>query len=173
MFKDLSEFFEIKPKQLPILGKVYDFPGAISGKTGVLLHAMTAQVEAAKAAIDAGGDPDMLDTTILDDVGEEALRRELFGDAEQQMIDDGVPQPYIEHALKTLTVWHQFGEAVARAVWEDVDGGPKVKLPTDHRPKSRKGSPASASTTRRRASTKPTNRSKAPSPGPESSNTGD
>ena len=29
-FKDLSDFFEIAPKRLPIRGKTYEFPGSIS-----------------------------------------------------------------------------------------------------------------------------------------------
>ena len=48
-FKDLDEFFVIKPIRLPIRGKVYEFPGSVSGRTGLLLHRMTEQVEQLKA----------------------------------------------------------------------------------------------------------------------------
>lgn len=150
-FKDLDDFFKIKPIRLPIRGKKYAFPGSVSGRTGLLLHRMTEMAEAVKHAQETGEAPD-LDAAALDDAGEINLRREVLGDTEQLLLDDDIPAVYIDHVFKTLIVWHQFGEEVAQQVWEDVPGAPKA--PTDRKPP--KGTSASATGTRKQASTRST-----------------
>lgn len=166
-FKDLDSFFKIQDIVLPIKGKKYRFPGSVSGRTGLLLHRMTEMAEAVKAGKDA---PD-LGQQILDDTEELSLRTEILGDAERVMIDDGLPAVFIDHVFHTLIVHHQFGENVARAVWEDVPGAPKA--PQDRKAKSRKATSGGASTTKRRDSTTTTSASAPALPGPESSNSGD
>lgn len=165
-FKDLDSFFKIQPIRLPIRGKTYAFPGSVSGRTGLLLHRMTEMAEKVKAGKDS---PD-LGQQILDDSEELDLRKEILGDTEREMIDDGLPSAFIDHVFHTLIVHHQFGENVAKAVWEDVPGAPKA--PQDRKAKSRKGTSGAASTTKQRASTSGTSESALASPGPESSSSG-
>lgn len=165
-FKDLDSFFRIQPIRLPIRGKMYAFPGSVSGRTGLLLHRMTEMAERVKAGKDA---PD-LGQQILDDSEELDLRTEILGDTEREMIDDGLPSVFVDHVFHTLIVWHQFGEEVAKAVWEDVPGAPKA--PQDRKAKSRKATSGTATTTRKRASTSGTSGSVPASPGPGSSNSG-
>jgi hypothetical protein len=165
-FKDLDEFFKIQPIRLPIRGKTYAFPGSVSGRTGLLLHRMTEMAERVKD----GKEAPELGQQILDDSEELDLRTEILGDGEKAMLDDGLPAVFIDHVFHTLIVWHQFGENVAKAVWEDVPNGPKA--PQDRRAKSRRGTSAGATTTRRRASTTGTNGSAPASSGDESSSSG-
>lgn len=167
-FKDLDEFFVIKPIRLPIRGKVYEFPGSVSGRTGLLLHRMTEQVEQLKAGAKFDEDAQQ---EILDDAAETNLRAEILGDTEREMIDDNIPSLYIDHVFKTLITWHQFGEDIAKAVWEDVPGAPKA--PEDRKAKRPRGTSGKASTTRKRASTSPTSASAKVSPGDSSSTSGD
>lgn len=171
-FKDLDEFFAIQPIRLPIKGKTYSFPGSVSGRTGLLLHRMTEMAEEVKRASDAGEEPDFGEQ-VLDDAGETDLLKEVLGDAHQEMLDDGLPHAYIDHAFKTLIVHHQFGAEVAEQVWLDVPGAPKE--PEDRKPKARKATSASATTTKRQGSTKSTSseKSAAATAGGESSPTGD
>lgn len=165
-FKDLDEFFKIKPIQLPIRGKVYKFPGSVSGRTGLLLHRMTEMAE----RVMAGKEPSGMEQELLDDGEELNLRAEVFGSTEQEMIDDGLPSVFIDHVFKTLIVYHQYGEDVAMAVWEDVPGAPKA--PRDRKAKSRKATSGGASTTKKRASTSGTSESATGSPGADSSSIG-
>lgn len=166
-FKDLDEFFKIQPIRLPIRGKTYEFPGSVSGRTGLLLHRMTEMAEQVRN----GQTPEAPDQQVLDDAGEVKLREEIFGAAEREMIDDGLPSAFIDHVFHTLIVWHQFGEDVAKAVWEDVPGAPKA--PQDRKAKSRKGTSGGASTTQRQGSTKTTSGSAPASRGDASSSSGD
>lgn len=156
-FKELDERVFLKPKRLPIRGKMYDFPGSVSARTGALFHRMTVAAERVKAA-KAGDVPDLddlqLDAELLNDSEEKDLRAEVLGDAEAELIKDGIPNEIVSHVLKTLICWHQFGQEVAEVVWEDNPDRPKA--PQDRKPRSRSGTKASASSTRGRASTTPT-----------------
>lgn len=166
-FKDLGTFFKIKPLKLPIRGKTYSFPGSVSGRTGLLLHRMTEMAERAKA----GKEDFDYDEEILDDAAEVDLRTEIMGDTERKMIDDGIPAAYIEHAFRTLVVWHQFGEDVAKSIWEDVPGAPKA--PADRKAKASKATSGKATTTKKPDFTRVTSGSaKKASAGDESSNSG-
>ena len=165
-FKDLDSFFKIQPIRLPIRGKTYSFPGSVSGRTGLLLHRMTEMAEDAKS----GAKPEVLGQEVLDDAAEIDLRAEVLGDTSAEMIADGLPSAFIEHAFHTLIVWHQFGEEVAKAVWLDVPGAPKA--PADRKAKSRKATSGKASTTRKQASTTPISESAQVSPGDASSSSG-
>jgi hypothetical protein len=168
-FKDLDQLFKIQPIKLPIKGKVYEFPGSVSGRTGLLLHRMT---EAVASMQDGRPLPEVDDgAEILDDAEEVNLRAEVLGTTERQMIDDGLPKAFIDHVFKTLITWHQFGEDVAKAVWEDVPGAPKA--PKDRKPKSRPATSGKASTTKRQGSTTRTSASTKAPRGDGSSSTGD
>lgn len=168
-FKELDESLFTRPKVLPFRGKRYAFPGSVSARTGLLLHRMSIvaeYVEEAKRAEAEGREapatPD-LDEQVLDDDEQRDLRAEILGEAQWDLIDDDVPETVVDHMLRTLICWHQFGEQVAQAVWEDVPGAPKA--PRDRKRSSRKGSSASGSSTRKRASTRSTRGSTASSPG--------
>lgn len=168
-FKDLDQIFKIQPLRLPIRGTVYEFPGSVSGRTGLLLHRMT---EAVAAMQDGQPVPEYDEQDeILDDDEELNLRKEVLGATEAQMVNDGLPKAFIEHVFKTLITWHQFGEEVAKAVWEDVPGAPKA--PRDRKPKSRPATSGKASTTKKQGSTTPTSASTKAPRGGDSSNTGD
>lgn len=163
MWKDLDDFFEITPKRLPIRGKVYEFPGAIPADVGLLLHRIETLTAEAVQAAPEGEAPDLA-ATVADDADEDRLKTAILGEhGEQQLIDDGLPQPYIDHVFKTLVVWHLYGDAVARAAWESAGPKGQAKQPQDHK--------AGASGTRK-ASRGGTAKSRRARRGPTSSATG-
>lgn len=163
-WQDLDEFFEITPIRLPIRGKLYEFPGAVPADIGLLLHRMDTIARDVVGKAESGEEPPDMDATLLDDVDEDKLKGAIFGEhGEQQLVEAGLPQPYIDHVFKTLVVWHLYGEAVARAAWESA--GPKGLA---KRPQDRK---AAASGTRK-GSRAGTTRARKARRGPTSSATG-
>jgi hypothetical protein len=156
-FRDLDEFLIDEPIRLPIRGKTYEFPGSIPARTGLLLQRLGAAAEKASASIKAGtANATELAAEVFSDSEETDLRAEMMGDTEQQMADDGLTTAHTTHVFRTLMVWHMAGEEAAMKAWEAV--GPQ---PAPNRA-ARRASKASATTTRRPASTSGTS---TPTPG--------
>jgi hypothetical protein len=148
-FRDLDEFLIDEPIRLPIRGKTYSFPGSIPARTGLLLQRLGVAAEKAKQDIKAGAaDPTALAAEVFSDSEETDLRGEIMGATEQEMADDGLTTAHTTHVFRTLMVWHMAGEDAAMKAWEAV--GPQ---PAPNRAARRAASKASATTTKRPAST--------------------
>lgn len=151
-FRDLTEFLLTKPIELPVGGKMYRFPGTVSGRTSLLLRAMQEQALAAAQAEKAGKKVD-LDADVLDDLGEVNLRAELMTldghDVEREMAADGCDGAQIRHVFTVLTIWHMQGPEAAEQAWEQL----AVDPPKPNRAARRQASSAAASGTRKPAST--------------------
>lgn len=153
-------------KELPIGGKKYQFPGTISARTGLLLHRMLQQAAAARDSLESGESVD-LNVDLFEGLpeGEDDVRSELLGDAEFELIEDGVPLAVVDHVFSTLMFWHINGPEAAEQIWAAVPGtvvqGEVVtpKAPQDRRGKSPRGTSVSATSTQRRASSTRTARS--------------
>ncbi len=163
-FRDLDEFLTVEPIELPIGGKVYEFPGEVSARAGLLLQRIGSMVLTVAATegdpAAAGAALSERDRELLSDGEEMDLRAELFGDAEADMIADGLTSAQIRHVFMTLVVWHAFSEDAAVAVWEGKAASPEPANRAERRAsKATTGrSGAGASTTKRRASTSGTSR---------------
>ena len=132
-FRDLDDFLVVKPIDLPIRGKVYHFPGAISAASGLRLERFTALTRAQSEGEDV--DPDEL-VLIGDDA--DALEAEMFGDTKAEMIADGLTTAHVAAVFDTLMAYHATGSlAVAESVWEDHAG----ESPAPNRATRRKRSP--------------------------------
>jgi hypothetical protein len=105
---------------LPIHGKPYTFPMALSIERGLQFHRMREEgrrmVEAAKNNETYEPDEDL--TRIVDELDGVELYLDLIGaDQLAQMKDDGVDYPTMLHVGTTLYAWYVAGDAVARRVW--------------------------------------------------------
>lgn len=117
-FRDLDDFMVVKTIDLPMRGKVYSFPGAISAASGLRLERFTALTQ-----LDHEGgevDPDEL-VLVGDDA--DALEAEMFGDTKAEMIADGLTTAHVSAVFDTLMAFHATGSLeVAERVWEDHVG---------------------------------------------------
>lgn len=147
-FRDLDEFLVTAPIELPIRGKSYQFPGAISGRAGLLIRRLAEVADEARQARDEGR---VVDETaqVLSEDDEVDLRAELLGDGEREMVDDGLSTAHIAHVFQTLMVWHLAGPEAAEQAWERM----AVDPPKPNRQERRSASAGSATSTRQRAST--------------------
>ena len=148
-FRDLSEFMaEAEPIRLPIGGKVYEFPGAVSGRTGLLLTtALDATMAARQAAPDDDGkpvDPELVE--LLTDEQEASVHDELFAGVDRELVRDGHDSRVIRHVFLTLVTWHTAGEEAAVRAWESLAGKAE---PNRAERRRRSGSSAAARTTRK------------------------
>jgi len=124
-FRDLDDFLVVQPIDLPIRGKVYHFPGAISAASGLRLERFTALTRLQGEGGDA--DPDEL---LL--IGEDAdtLEAEMFGGVKAEMIADGLTTAHISAVFDTLMAYHATGSLeVAERVWEDHAGESPAPAP--------------------------------------------
>lgn len=151
-FRDLDEFLVVEPLVLPIRGKDYSFPGEISARTWLLLQTVAEKAQQARSAEDGGS---LDDVAIPDDV-EQGLKAELLGDAEQEMIDDGLTSAHLKAVMMTLIAFHLQGREAAEAVWEAQGEAPapnreerrhKATSPSTRSRGSRAGSTARKQTT--------------------------
>lgn len=115
-FRDLDEFLAVEPKVLPIRGKDYTFPPSISARSWLVLQDFAEKAQRASKATADGEEVDLDDVVIPDDV-EDSLKEELLGDAEQEMIDDGLTSDHVRAVFMTLTAWHLQGREAAEMVW--------------------------------------------------------
>lgn len=135
-FEDLNDFLVVKPKTLPVGGKLYEFPGAVSGEVWLQMQALSEQLQRAQRAAAQGKDYDP-DAQALSDVDETAMRKEVLADGEAEMIADGLNSTQIGTVFQTLIFWHLSGEETAERVWRA--GG---EVPTPNRAARRKKTPA-------------------------------
>jgi hypothetical protein len=109
-FRDLAEFLSVEPLRLPVRGKVYEFPGEVSARTGLRLERLWAQLQ----TLAAGG---ALEADILSDEEQAELEHELFGKAESEMVTDGCTMTELSVVRNTLLVYYLRGEESAEAFW--------------------------------------------------------
>jgi len=142
-FADLADFFD-PSLRLPIRGKTYVVPPlpAAAGLRFQALHNI-AMARAARQPL-SERDLALLD---LDDEAEADLQRTALGGAWQEMVDDGLDWPTIQHAGTTAYVHWTQGRARAEEFWASPGKAPAPALS----PPST--TTAGASTTRAPAST--------------------
>lgn len=156
-FRDLSEFMaEAEPIRLPIGGTVYEFPGSVSGRTGLLLTSAWDAALSGKAG-GAAPAPDAELAELLTDDQEKSVHAELFGGTDVQLARDGHDSRVIRHVFLTLVTWHTAGPEAAVLAWDAAGNAPAPNRAT-RRAGSRTASGAGASKTRRAASTSGTSR---------------
>ena len=142
-FRDLDEFLVVTPVRLPIRGKTYEFPGAISARSWLLVQRMGEQFDRARRAEAAGEEYDP-DEVAIDDTEEVDLRGELFGPAEAEMVADGLTSAHLERVFFTLIAYHLSGIEAAEAVWEHAERTASGKPPAPNRATRRKGTSAAS-----------------------------
>lgn len=141
-FRDFDELVARAPKQLPIGGRLFDFPDRISAETGRLLLVMQRQAQ----ELGAEATPeDLLETAGLDADTLLQVQADLLGDALDEMVAQGVGGA-VGHVVKTLTVWHLYGQDAAEQVWNSLG-------PTPAPNRAARRSKATATSTKRPAST--------------------
>ena len=166
-FRDLDELLGSPKKQLPIRGRLLDFPDRISKDTGLLLL----RVQQRAKASDGDTDPATLVADLLDDEGWTALQAEVLGRSPEELIAEGLSGQEIAHIFQTLISWHLYGQDAAEAAWESVGNGPAPNRKTR---RSKAAAPSNRPRGSRAGSTTPASTGKAEtaaaSPGPGSSN---
>lgn len=118
-FRDLEEFLVVEPLELPIRGKLYRFPGEISARAWLLVQRLGEKYERARRAREAGRPIDS-DEEALSDYDESALRSEMFGDAEEEMIADNLTSGHMKRVFYALVAFHLSGREAAEAVWNNT-----------------------------------------------------
>lgn len=119
-FKDLDELL-VARKQLPIGGRLHDFPDRISAASGLVLLRLS---QRAQADPDAAANADKIASELLDDAGWEALQTEVLGKPAEEFIADGLTGDHVSHVFKTLMTWHLHGQDAAEKAWEQVGNPP-------------------------------------------------
>lgn len=150
-FRDFDELVPRAPKQLPLGGQLFDFPDRVSARTGTLLLAM--QVATKELGADAAPEQ-VLRKLDMTDSEMQHLHDELLGDGHRALVAAGFGHA-VGHVVKTLTVWHLYGEEAAQQVWNSLG-------PTSAPNRAARRSKAPATSTPRRASTAGTTPRKAP-----------
>lgn len=107
-FKDLAEFQVVEPLVLTIAGKEYSFPGQIHAQWWLRLQTMRKLTESGEAELDA---------IALTDDEETELRAEMMGEAEAEMLADGVTSAQFKVVWGTLINFHTYDRLVAEMVW--------------------------------------------------------
>jgi len=171
-FKDLTEFLdEDEPLVLPVAGKEYTFPGAISASAWLQLQKITYLQQARSE-----GD-EVADDESVSFAEQRALERELYGDVEARMIADGCTSTQVKAVLATATVFYLQGRAFAEAFWMTQGWALSGEPPAPNRATRRsQGKGRATPSTRSRGSaagtTPPKNPSKKAPSGRTSSSTG-
>lgn len=151
-FRDLAEFLDdAKPISLPWRGKVYEFPGSVSGRTGLLLStALDGAVAGTRGADGKPADPELVE--LLNDEQEASVHDEVFGGVDRDLIRDGADSRVVRHFFLTLITWHVAGPDAAVNAWESLGNDPAPAPNRADRRRSRTASSAGASRTPRAAS---------------------
>ena len=118
-FRDLEEFLVVEPLELPIRGKLYRFPGEISARAWLLVQRLGEKYERARRAREAGRPIDP-EEEVLSDLDEGALRSEMFGDAQGEMIADNLTSEHMKRVFYVLIAFHLSGREAAEAVWNQA-----------------------------------------------------
>ena len=163
-FRDLSEFLKIEPFVLPIRGKNYAFPGDVSALSFLRMQKLAQSMR----DLVAGKHLD-LEEVLLTTSEEEAVKDEMFGGLEAEMIADGLTSTEIRVVFFTLISYHLSGrnKEEAEKVWNR-----QGELPAPSRAKRRSDKlPTSARSRGSRAGSKGPVRRPA-SAGESSSSTG-
>ena len=148
-FKDLDELL-VTRKQLPVRGRLLDFPDRISAGSGLVLLRIS---QRAKAHPDQAADAESIVAGLLDEAGWEALQTEVLGKPAEEFIADGLSGDETSHIFKTLMVWHLHGQEAAERAWEQV-GNPQA--PNRRTRRSKAAATSSRARGSRAGSTTPT-----------------
>jgi hypothetical protein len=116
-FKDIDELLGSPKKQLPVHGRLYDFPDRISAATGTVLLRISQRAQADPAAAE---DADSIVADLLDDEGWVAVQEEILGRPALDFVAEGLTGDQVSHIFKTLMVWHLYGQEAAEKAWEMV-----------------------------------------------------
>ena len=141
-FRDLDEFLEAEPLVLPIRGKDYSFPAAISARTWLRVQRLAPEINRALTAKQAGESFDA-DAEALSDIDADELLVELCGDTLQEMLDDGLSSAHLKVVLATLLVFHLSDREQAEAIWNA-----RGKAPAPNRAARRSTTPATPTRSR-------------------------
>jgi hypothetical protein len=144
-FRDLGELVTVKPLIVPIRGKKYELPGDISAASWVRLQLLFEQVRDAAAGVES--DPA---AGALSAAEERAIRAEMFGPAEAEMVADGCLGSEVDAVYRMLWAYYMNDRSheVAEAYW-NAQGEAPAPSPEPKKPRAR-GSRA-GSTNRRKA----------------------
>lgn len=169
VFAELSEYLD-GTLPIEVRGKRYTVD-PIDAETGLRCQ----RLFAAGIAVATGGTP--TETPELDDSDEADLYRRLLGTVYDEMVDDGVPWVQLRHAAITVMLYTVAGEDVALRFWQSGGSG-LGEAEAPNRAARRQASRATASTTRKPASTSGTTSARTPRKtaarrGKTSSSTGD
>lgn len=120
-FDDASQYFD-PGLTLTVLGKEYTLPLP----SAELAMWCRAAIAVGSDLSEASSDDDIADAAkraaervkeLPELEGETPLHLRLMGHVHQQMVDDRVPDPYIQFCLMTAYLWVAAGEAVAERYW--------------------------------------------------------
>jgi len=165
-FRDLDEFLIVEPLVLPIRGKEYAFPGEVSARLWLQLQRLNEQYLDAKRAAAEGRDFEP-DRELVSDGDQAAMMDELLGDAQAEMIADGLSGAHIKAAFYTCLAFHLMGRETAERVW-NAQG----EAPAPNRATRRKATAKSPRSRGSRAGTTSAKKKVPAPPGPTSSGTG-
>jgi hypothetical protein len=132
VFQDLDRYYD-PGLTLTVLGREYVLP-LPSAELGLWCRRVVQIVGDVTAA---SSDEDMQAAarrteTLPELPGDLTLQERVLGPVYQQMIDDGVPDPYLQFAAETAYFWIAYGADVAKRYWES-GGRPKPRGPAPYR----------------------------------------
>jgi len=151
-FADLDEFFS-PGLVLTVRGRAYTvpLPSAELGLWCRRMLAATGQLHAASTPEEMRRAAERIDA-LPEPPGDLSFEERVLGDAYQQMVADGVPDPYVQFAARTAYTWIAADEATARRFWES-GGNPKAPTNRAERRQTRTSSTGGAPATPSPAST--------------------
>ena len=159
----IAAFLGAEKITIEVGGRDYEFPGEVTGRTGVQLQRLFA------AAADPGRPGD---AELISDMDHAKIRAEVMGTGEAAMLADGVGSAAINLVWETLLAYHGIGEAASQRVLARGEAVAPVKK---RRPRKTAATPsAGANDTPSPGSTSGTNtrpgrtRTARQSPGPSS-----
>lgn len=125
-----------------------------SGRDGLKIE----QVTQVAVTLATGGED--INTELMDDDEERSMFQLLLGDQYEEMLADGVTWAWLRHAALTCLMWVSSGLSTAERYWASA-GDPERMAPNRAARRSKQqDSSAAAKSTRGRASTSGTNRSR-------------
>lgn len=154
-FGDLAEYFQ-PGLTLTILGEEYEVPlpsaelGLWCRRVAELAGSVASDATADEAQEAAGRAADLPDLP-----GNLSFTERLLGGSYQEMVDRGVPDPYVQFAAQTAYLWIVAGEDTAARFWQAGGRRPESEGPGNRaqRRAATSTSTGAATTTRPPAST--------------------
>lgn len=129
-FQAIDEFLQTWI-ELPIKGKLYRISSP-DARTGLLVTRLMGLATDAANDVEIGEDQRV--QLVLDDKEEKELTERVLGATLEEMLNDSVEWPMVQHVLQTAMVWISLGLPQAEKYWISVVPG-KAPAPQDHLPK--------------------------------------